>query len=219
VHPAIQRLARPTDAYGGGRDVATRGTESVFDHRFLEARRAGAGVSHFIRRPRKADIQIFGANHALPVRRRARARADSSSRTFPGQAYAASRAVASASRRAGRQAAPGRETLDEPCARTGRSSARSRKGGTLQHQHLQAPAKVRPEPVFGDEDVKVAVRCGDHADVDRPFFEVPDGADRALLETRKSFACSAYGMSPISSRKTVPRSARRNRPGGLDRRR
>ena len=86
------------------------------------------------------------------------------------------------------------------------SSRRSRSGGSAIVDHVRGgsrgPRGTRPRAIAR---LEVAVRGGDDAHVDADRLACRRRArTRAPASTRRSFACGRGGMSPISSRKSVP---------------
>ena len=93
------------------------------------------------------------------------------------------------------------------------SSRRSASGGSVELHHVQAVVQVLAELARGDALLELAVRGRDDAHVDRRSRRCePTGRTSRSSSARSSFTCSASGMSPISSRNSVPPSAAWNRP-------
>jgi len=79
-------------------------------------------------------------------------------------------------------------------------------------KNVDAMKEITPERILFDELFQVAV-CRDH-DTNIHFYRLvaANTLDLPSSKTRRSFACMATGMSPISSRKSVPPSACSNLP-------
>ena len=139
----------------------------------LEPRRApAAGVA----KRRWRVLQRVSRSRRTP---RAQASAFLSSRTLPGQGCARS----SVERRVGRRARSGRPRSARGCATsTGRSSSRSRSGGTRTTATREAEVEVLAEAAGRDLGAQVAVGRGDDAHVDLPIDLAADAAHRAALE-------------------------------------
>ena len=89
--------------------------------------------------------------------------------------------------------------------RSGMSPRRSRSGGRLSGHHVEPVEEILAEPPVLHQRLEVAVGRREHADVHANRLA---GRPRARwsrsCSTRRSLAWSSSGMSPISSRKSVP---------------
>ena len=91
------------------------------------------------------------------------------------------------------------------------SSRRSR-SGAMDRDHVQPVVEVLAEAPGGDLVAEVAVGGGDHAHVDVPRLRRADPLTSPSWSTRSSLAWKSADISPISSRKSVPPSARSKQP-------
>ena len=142
----------------------------------------------------------------------ARSIAFSSSRILPGQAYAIKQRMASGSMRRFIRSAPLEQVRMKCSTSSGISSTRSLNGGNCKQNTLSLKYRSsRNIPAFTS-----ACRSRDVADTTRTstFRELlaPTRRISSSCNTRKSFTCKAGGISPISSRKSVPPSASSKSP-------
>ena len=95
---------------------------------------------------------------------------------------------------------------------SGMSPRRSRSGGTLHRDDVQAEEQVLAEAPRRDLGLEVAVGRGDDAHVDLDRLGRADAADLALLQHAQQLHLHLGAISPISSRKSVPPVASSKRP-------
>ena len=114
-------------------------------------------------------------------------------------------------RAAGAASARVEEVLDEQ--RDVVARARAAAAAAMLHD-VEAVVEVLAEAAARRPRLEVAVRRGDDAHVDLRRLASPPTrrTSRCSWSTRRSFGCSSSGSSPISSRKSVPPSARSKRP-------
>ena len=77
-------------------------------------------------------------------------------------------------------------------------------------KHVYAIEQVRTKPIFADHAAQILIGGRNHTDINprRGSGPFPDVIECLFLwRTRRSFGWSSSGRSPISSRKSVPRSA------------
>ena len=85
------------------------------------------------------------------------------------------------------------------------SPPRARSGGTADRDDVDAVEEVLAEALLLDLGLEVAVGRGDDARVERHLLVAADRAHRALLQHAQQLRpASPSGISPISSRKSVP---------------
>jgi len=95
--------------------------------------------------------------------------------------------------------------------KSGKSSIRSRSGGSVTGRHSSERTNLREtDPVESDAQILVARSDDAHVGLDRRA--AANGGVLALLKHRSRRVCASIGMSPISSRNSVPPSACSNRP-------
>jgi hypothetical protein len=92
------------------------------------------------------------------------------------------------------------------------SSFRSRSGGKLNGEDVQPIVQILTQPALTDGFFGVEIRRSNHADVDGLLARSAERPERALLQTRNSFAWVMGVISAISSRNSVPRCASSNAP-------
>ena len=78
---------------------------------------------------------------------------------------------------------------------------------------VEAEVQILAEALAGDLGLEIAVGGRDEADVDRPRGAPADAHDLAALEHAQQLRLQRGGISPISSRNTVPPRAVSSRPG------
>ena len=85
------------------------------------------------------------------------------------------------------------------------SSRRLGKRRQREAHHVQPVVQVLAEAaLLRSAAFRSRLRGGDDAHVDLPDCVAPTGRTSRSCRTRSSFTCSGSGISPISSRKSVP---------------
>ena len=80
-------------------------------------------------------------------------------------------------------------------------------------QGTDAVIQIRPELVLRDGLLEILVGRGDDAEIHGDGAQAAHALDFPDWSTRRSLTCMSKGMSPISSRNSVPVSASSNLPG------
>ena len=158
-----------------------------------------------------------------PVRRAARCGAQSSTydcsmtcdncRTLPGQANSQNRFSVSGSGLHKRPLISGSaKRREKKSISSGISSTRLRSGRDLQFHHIQAVIEILAKAALGDFDSKSRFVAAMICTLIGTGWAAPTGVTSRCCNTRSNLGWSSSGISPTSSRKTVPPSAARNTP-------
>ena len=161
-----------------------------------------------IRRAQQLDVDPPSAERRSPLRSGSAARARCPGSRARGAAPAPPREIGGTSIRLAAA-----ELLDEMAHQVRDVLAPLAQRRQLELDALEAVVEVLAEPSLGDQRLEVAVGRG-HQRARRPGSarSPPTRTTSRSCRARSSFTCSAGGMSPISSRKSVPPSASSNLP-------
>ena len=221
VQLVVQRLQADAENLGRARLVVARVLErhqdqpplGLLDRRARRQRDLRLRLGAAARRSATGG-RCCGSMNGPGARIVARSMTLRSSRTLPGQCVAA-RACASPRGRRRRSTCWLRalNSLMNAWTSSGRSSLRSRSGGSCDREDVQPVVQVLAQLALLHRLGRIDVGRGDDAHVDRSApARPPRRRNVRSCSTRSSFTCVAGVISAISSRNSVPRSASSKQP-------